>query len=201
MTKNQIISKIINQVNSLNKKVKSFKKEGIDDHYDFISAMFNNKQMKYNKSGSLTKSKKFYEGQNNLQLKRTLNILTKINNHDTFGTVRKYKKVATESWQTLQHTIKDMLISKGYSESDVNMIVTSSNFYNTLLIAFKDVSKGYGSEQIVEKVFLNYSNDTLSAEDINKATSDIEYSVNKQNELREHIRQYNEFLEMKRGKR
>ena len=201
MTKNQIISKIINQANSLNKKIKTFKKEGIDDHFDFIESMFNNKQMKYNKSGSLTKSKKFYEKQNLLQLNRTLSILTKINNHDVFGTIKKYKSFATESWTTLQDTVKILLLNKGYDIQSVNMIVTSKNFYNTLLTSFKDVGRGYGSTQIIEKVFLNYNQSNLSEEDIKKATSDIEFSVNRQNELERHIREYEEFLNMKRGKR
>ena len=201
MTKNQIISKIINQANSLNKKIKTFKKEGIDDHFDFIESMFNDKQMKYNKSGSLTKSKKFYEKQNLLQLNRTLSILTKINNHDVFGTIKKYKSFATESWTTLQDTVKNLLLNKGYDIQSVNMIVTSKNFYNTLLTSFKDVGRGYGSTQIIEKVFLNYNQRNLSEEDVKKATSDIEFSVNRQNELERHIREYEEFLNMKRGKR
>lgn len=154
MTKKDVINKIINQANSLNKKIKTFKAEGIEDHGDFVHAMFNSDQMKYNKSGSMTKSKKFYEKQNILQLKRTLNTLIKINNHDVFGTIKKYKSFATESWTTLQHTVKEILLSKGYNESDVNMITSSKMFYNTLLLAFKDVGKGYGSEQIIEKVFL-----------------------------------------------
>ena len=201
MTKNQIISKIINQANSLNKKIKTFKIEGIDDHFDFINSMFNDKQMKYNKSGSLTKSKKFYEKQNLLQLNRTLSILTKINNHDVFGTIKKYKSFATESWTTLQDTVKNLLLNKGYDIQSVNMIITSKNFYNTLLTSFKDVSRGYGSTQIIEKVFLNYNKGNLSEEDIRKATSDIEFSVNRQNELDRHIREYEEFLNMKRGRR
>ncbi|MGL5718730.1 MAG: hypothetical protein ACRCXT_21050 [Paraclostridium sp.] len=201
MTKKDIINKIINQANSLNKKIKTFKNEGIDDHNDFVQAMFNSDQMKYNKSGSMTKSKKFYEKQNVLQLQRTLATLTKINNHDVFGTINKYKSFATESWNTLQETIKDILLRKGYNEGDVNMIVSSKNFYNTLLLAFKDVSRGYGSHQIIEKVFLQYNQGNLSEDDIEKATSDIEFSVSRQNELEEHIRQYQEFLDMKRGRR
>jgi hypothetical protein len=201
LTKSDIINKIINQANSLNKKTKAFKKEGVSDHLDFIKAMFNDEQVQYNKSDSITKSKKFYEKQNVLQLQRTLNTLTKINNHDVFGTINKYKKFATESWTTLQSTIKDILINKGYAESDVNMIVSTQNFYNTLLLAFKDVGRGYGSHQIIEKVFLQYNQGNLSKEDIEKATSDIEYSVSRQKELEEHIRDYQEFINMKRGGR
>lgn len=70
--KSVIINKIINQANSLNKKIKSFKDEGITDHYEYIQAMFNDKQMMYNESGSITKSKKFYNNQNLLELKLSL---------------------------------------------------------------------------------------------------------------------------------
>ena len=201
MTKKDVINKIINQANSLNKKIKAFKVEGIEDHGDFVHAMFNSEQMKYNKSGSMTKSKKFYEKQNILQLKRTLNTLIKINNHDVFGTIKKYKSFATESWTTLQHTVKEILLSKGYNEGDVNMITSSKMFYNTLLLAFKDVGKGYGSEQVVEKVFLQYNQGNLSQEDIEKATSDIEFSVSRHNQLQQHIRDFKEFEEWKRGRR
>lgn len=203
--KNLIINKIINQANSLNKKIKTFKDDNITDHYDFIQAMFNDKQMKYNKSGSLTKSKKFYESQNILQLQRTLNILTKINNHEVFGTKNKYKKFATESWVTLQHTVKEVLMNKGYNEDEINMIVSTKSFYNSLLLAFKDVGRGYGSDQVIEKVFLQYNTSNLEQSDIEKAVSDIEFSVSRQKELNDHIRDYQEFLrwqkENKRGRR
>lgn len=203
--KSVIINKIINQANSLNKKIKNFKDEGITDHFEFVQAMFNDKQMIYNESGSLTKSKKFYNNQNLLELKRTLNILTKINNHEVFGTTRKYKKFATESWTTLQHTVKEVLRMKGYSDSEINSVVTTKDFYNSLLIAFKDIGRGYGSEQVIEKVFLQYSSDTLCQDDIEKAVSDIEFSVSKQRELTEHIRDYEEYMkwkqENKRGRR
>ena len=203
MTKNEVINKIIKQANSLNKKVKSFKNEGITDHYDLVQSMFNDKQMQFNESGSITKSKKFYGNQNMLELQRTLNILTKLNNHDVFGTVRKYKKFATEQWTTLQHTVKEILLKKGYSEDDVSLVISSKAFYNSLLIAFKELKKNYGSEQVVEKVYLQYAN--MSENDIKQAVSDIEYSVTKQRELDEELREYKEYLqwkeEYKRGKR
>lgn len=203
MTKEEIIKKIINQANSLNKKVKAFKNEGIDDHEDYVKAMFNDKQMSFNESGSLTKSKKFYGNQNTLELKRTLNILTKMNNHEIFGTVRKYKKFATDSWVTLQDTVKDILLKKGYSESDIYSVINTKAFYNSLLIAFKELKKNYGSDQVVEKVFLEYleKEGGISQEDVNKAVSDIEYNISKQRELEEELRQYREYQEMQRGKR
>lgn len=201
MTKSEVINKIINQVNSLNKKIKTFKNEGIEDHYEFITSMFNDKQMKYNKSGSLTKSKKFYDKENILQLNRTLNILTKINNHDVFGTIKKYKKFANDQWYTFKETISDSLIKKGYDEEYVKLITSSKQFQKNLSLILQDCSRGYGSEQIFEKVFLNYQHGIISKEDIEKAVSDIEHSVSRQNQLQDHIREYNEFLEMKRGKR
>lgn len=203
MTKNEIINKIINQANSLNKKVTAFKNEGITDHYDLIQSMFNDKQMIYTDSNLLSKSKKFYGNQNILELQRTLTILTKINNHDVFGTVRKYKKFATEQWTTLKHTVKEILLKKGYSVDDVNLVISSKAFYNSLLIAFKELKKNYGSDQVVEKVYLQYAN--MSEEEIKQAVSDIEYSVTKQRELDEELRDYKDYLEWKeeykRGKR
>ena len=81
LTHKQLINKIINQANSLNKKIKAFKNNGITEHSELIHNLFDKDQVKFNKSGSITKSKKFYDNQEDIWLKKTLSTLIKLNNH------------------------------------------------------------------------------------------------------------------------
>ena len=75
----ELINKIINQSNSLNKKIKAFKNKGIEEHNELIHNLLSDDQVQYNKSGSITKSKKFYNNQDDFVLKKTLSTLIKIN--------------------------------------------------------------------------------------------------------------------------
>ena len=51
---------IINQINSLNKKIKAFKKKGIDEHSEYVKNMISDDMGKFTKNDTLSKSKKFY---------------------------------------------------------------------------------------------------------------------------------------------
>ncbi|MGL6104814.1 hypothetical protein [Romboutsia sp.] len=207
MSKKDIISKIINQANSLNKKVKKFKEKGVEDHLDFITSLFNNKQMQYKKDDkgniiSLSKAgKTFYSKQNELQLKRTLSILTKINNHDVYGTVKKYEKTVNDKWVTLTHTIEEYLSDKGYPIDQIKLITTSNNFINTLSVALNNIEKGFGSEQIIEKTFLNYQQYTMNEVDVKKAISDLEYGASKTRQIDDMSERFKRFLEMEKDER
>lgn len=189
----ELINKIINQSNSLNKKIKAFKNKGIDEHSELIHNLLSDDQVQYNKSGSITKSKKFYDKQDDFVLKKTLATLIKINNHDIYGTVNKYTKYATVSWETLQTTVKETLRTKGYDEKFIIELCADKDFYNKLYLAFNEGALSYGSDQIIEKVVLDYSENGLSEEEIERISSDIEYSKNKMDNLRLEIEQYREY--------
>lgn len=189
----ELINKIINQTNSLNKKIKAFKNKGIEEHNELIHNLLSDDQVQYNKSGSITKSKKFYDKQDDFVLKKTLATLIKINNHDIYGTVNKYTKYATVSWETLQTTVKEALRTKGYDERFIVELCADKDFYNKLYLAFNEGALSYGSDQIIEKVVLDYSENGLSEEEIERISSDIEYSKNKMDNLRIEIEQYREY--------
>ena len=189
----ELINKIINQTNSLNKKIKAFKNKGIEEHNELIHNLLSDDQVQYNKSGSITKSKKFYDKQDDFVLKKTLATLIKINNHDIYGTVNKYTKYATASWETLQTTVKETLRTKGYDEKFIVELCADKDFYNKLYLAFNEGALSYGSDQIIEKVVLDYSENGLSEEEIERISSDIEYSKNKMDNLRVEIEQYREY--------
>lgn len=189
----ELINKIINQTNSLNKKIKAFKNKGIEEHNELIHNLLSDDQVQYNKSGSITKSKKFYDKQDDFVLKKTLATLIKINNHDIYGTVNKYTKYATVSWETLQTTVKETLRTKGYDEKFIVELCADKDFYNKLYLAFNEGALSYGSDQIIEKVVLDYSENGLSKEEIERISSDIEYSKNKMDNLRVEIEQYREY--------
>lgn len=188
-----LINKIINQINSLNKKIKAFKNKGIEEHNELIHNLLSDDQVQYNESGSITKSKKFYDKQDDFVLKKTLATLIKINNHDIYGTVNKYTKYATVSWETLQTTVKETLRTKGYDERFIVELCADKDFYNKLYLAFNEGALSYGSDQIIEKVVLDYSENGLSEEEIERISSDIEYSKNKMDNLRLEIEQYREY--------
>ena len=189
----ELINKIINQTNSLNKKIKAFKNKGIEEHSELIHNLLSDDQVQYNKSGSITKSKKFYDKQDDFVLKKTLATLIKINNHDIYGTVNKYTKYATVSWETLQTTVKETLRTKGYDEKFIVELCADKDFYNKLYLAFNEGALSYGSDQIIEKVVLDYSENGLSEEEIERISSDIEYSKNKMDKLNLEIEQYREY--------
>lgn len=192
LTHEELINKIINQSNSLNKKIKAFKNKGIDEHSELIHNLLG-EDVQYNKSGSITKSKKFYDKQDDFVLKKTLATLIKINNHDIYGTINKYTKYATVSWETLQTTVKETLRTKGYDEKFITELCADKDFYNKLYLAFNEGALSYGSDQIIEKVVLDYSENGLSEEEIERISSDIEYSKNKMDNLRLEIEQYREY--------
>ena len=193
LTHKQLINKIINQANSLNKKIKAFKNNGITEHSELIHNLFDKDQVKFNKSGSITKSKKFYDNQEDIWLKKTLSTLIKLNNHEIYGTINKYNKYATQSWNTLKSTIEQTLLDKGYDNKFVAELTADKDFYNKLYLAFNDGALSYGSDQIIEKVVLDYSENGLSQDEIDRISSDIEYSKNQMDKLTLDIKQYQEY--------
>ena len=62
--KQEITDMIINQINSLNKKIKAFKKKGIDEHSEYVKNMISDDMGKFTKNDTLSKSKKFYGDKN-----------------------------------------------------------------------------------------------------------------------------------------
>lgn len=199
LSHDELIDKIINQANSLNKKIKAFKKENILEHSELVHNLLPEGQVTYNKSGSITKSTKFYDKQSDIWLKKTLSTLTKLNNNEIYGTINKYHKFATQSWNTLRDTVMDHLRMQGYDEEFIQSICSSKDFYEKLYLAFNDGALSYGSLQMVDKVALDYKNNGLTSEEKERIVSDIEYSKNKMDQLTTEINQINEAMEYLRN--
>lgn len=197
LSHDELITKIINQANSLNKKIKTFKQENILEHSELVHNLLPEGQVTYNKSGSITKSKKFYDKQSDIWLKKTLSTLVKINNNEIYGTINKYNSYATQSWNTLRDTVVQILKEYGYDEEFIYRVTSSPDFYNKLYLAFNDGALSYGSKQIVNKVALDYDENGLSDKERERIVSDIEYSKNKMDELTFQISQYEEYLASK----
>lgn len=196
--RNELTNMIINQINSLNKKIKAFKKEGIEEHTEYIKNIISEDMGQFTKNDTLSKSKKFYSSKNTVWLKKTLSALHKINNHEFYGTIRKYKKEVTKSLQAVQDYTKNYLSSKGYDNNFINEITNSKDFFVKLYGAFSEGIRGYGSNQIIEKIALTYENTGKSNEEVNKILSNIEYSKNVLDRLRE---EQDAFEEFKRNRR
>lgn len=197
LSQGELIDKIINQANSLNKKIKAFKKANIAEHEELVHNLLSDEQVRYNKSGSITKSKKFYSNQQDIWLKKTLSTLIKLNNNEIYGTINKYNKYATQSWNTLNDTVTNILKENGYDDKFIAELTSSKDFYNKLYLAFNDGSLSYGSNQIISKVALDYSQNGLTDDEKERIVSDIEYSKNKMDELTTQISQYEDYLRSK----
>lgn len=197
--RNELTNMIINQINSLNKKIKSFKGKEIDEHEEYVKTLITDDMGQFTDSGTLSKSKKFYDTKNIVWLKKTLTTLHKINNHEFFGTIRKYEKEVTKTIGKIQDFSKRHLRGKGYSEEFIQNIVNSKSYLVQLLDAYKDVSPGFGSRQAIEKVALNYDENTgLSEKEMNKILNNIEYSRNTFEKLTEEQQAVNEYRNSKR---
>lgn len=197
--RNELTNMIINQINSLNKKIKAFKGKEIEEHEEYVKTLITDDMGQFTDSGTLSKSKKFYDTKNIVWLKKALTTLHKINNHEFFGTIRKYEKEVTKTIGKIQDFSKRHLREKGYSEEFIQNVVNSKSYLVQLLDAYKDVSPGFGSRQAIEKVALNYDENTgLSEKEMNKILNNIEYSRNTFERLTEEQQAVNEYRNSKR---
>lgn len=191
--RNELTNMIINQINSLNKKIKAFKNEGIEEHVEYIKNLISDDMGQFTANDTLSKSKKFYGSKNTVWLKKTLSALHKINNHEFYGTIRKYHKEVTKSLKAVQDYTKNYLNNKGYDNKFINEITNSKDFFVKLYGAFNEGIQGYGSDQIIEKITLSYENTGMSNEEMNKILSNIEYSKNVLDRLKEEQDAFEEF--------
>lgn len=182
----ELINMIVNQINSLNKKIKSFKEKGIDTHIEYIKNIISDDMGRFTKNETLSKSRKFYKDKHQVWLKKTLTALHKINNHDFFGTIRKYENEVNKNVAKVQEYTRQFLEKKGYSNQYIIETINDKNFIVALFDAFKDVGGGYGSDQVIEKVALSYSDNTgLDSKEVDKILNNIEYSKNVIDRLKE----------------
>lgn len=196
--KQEIIDMIINQINSLNKKIKAFKKKGIDEHSEYVKNMISDDMGKFTKNDTLSKSKKFYGDKNIVWLKKTLSALHKINNNELFGTVNKYEKEVSNNLKKVREYVQQYLEQKGYSQDFINEVTNRKEFYTTLFMEFNHVGRGYGSDQAIEKIALNYENNGMDNKEVEKILQNIEYSKNVIDRLKE---EQDAFEEFKRNRR
>lgn len=197
--RNELINMIINQINSLNKKIKAFKKEGIEEHSNYIQHIISDDMGQFTENGTLSKSKKFYEGKNIVWLKKTLSALHKINNHAYYGTVRKYQKEITSTVKKVQEYVDKYLTKKGYNADFIFDAINSKEFMSNLFDAYKEVGRGYGSNQAIEKIALNYGGTEtgFNEKEMNKILSNIEYAKNVADRLKEEQDAFDEFMAMR----
>ena len=196
-----IINKIINQTNSLNKKIKAFNKNDIIEHGEMINHLLGDGSVVFNDTGSKKKKKKFYDGQNILELKRTLSALHKMNNHEFYGTIKKYEKEMNDRMYGVQQKVKNYLQEKGYSDEFINGVIHDKGFFVQLFLAFQDGKKGADSKSVIEKISLNYNpNESgLTDKEMNRILNNIENSANMQKSIKKKKKALNEFKNFNRS--
>lgn len=191
LNRKQLINKIINQANSLNKKIKAFNDEGIGEFQSFISNYIDVGY--HNKNGRITKSKKVYGGKSDLELKRILSSLIKINNNEVYGTINKYKKEVNDKIQNAKDNFRDYLTNKGYDRDEVELVINSGSFLNTVAQAFNDMQGGHASGDTMEKVYLEYTS-SLNENERQRALSNVEFGLRNAHELFERIETERQYL-------
>ena len=166
---------------------------------EYIKNIISDDMGQFTENGTLSKSKKFYGEKHQVWLKKTLTALHKINNHDFFGTTRKYEKEVNKNVAKVQEYTRQFLEKKGYSQQFIIETINDKNFIVALFDAFKDVGKGYGSDQVIEKIALSYSDNTgLDSKEVDKILNNIEYSKNVLDRLKEEQDAFNEFKRNKK---
>lgn len=181
--RDKIVEMIINQINSLNKKMKKFNEKSLEEPLTYINTVLTNDMV--NRNGiTFSKSKKFYYNKNTVLLKKTLAALIKVNNHEYYGTERKYQKEVTKSFLGLKTYVDEYLRKKGYNENFIFEVTNDKNFYVALYDAFGNKEE-YGSDKVIEKIALQYENTGLTEKEKDKILSNIEYSKNVIERLKE----------------
>ena len=195
-----VINKIINQTNSLNKKIKTFNKHDITEHGEMIKHLLGDGSVAFNDTGSIKKSKKFYDGQNILELKRTLSALHKMNNHEFYGTIKKYQKEMNDRMYGVQQKVKEHLEQKGYDEKFINSVIHSKEFFTQLFLAFQDAKQKTDSKSVIEKVALSYApgESGLTNKEINRVFNNIENSANANQRIQDENEMYEAFKNINR---
>lgn len=195
----EITNMIINQINSLNKKIKAFKNEGIEEHSNYIQHIISDDMGQFTENGTLSKSKKFYGEKNIVWLKKTLSALHKINNHAYYGTIKKYQKEMTNTVKKVQDYVDKYLTNKGYNSDFIYDAINSKEFMTSLFDAYKEVGRGFGSNQAIEKIALNYGGTEtgFNEKEMNKILSNIEYAKNVADRLKEEQDAFDEFMAMR----
>ena len=183
----EIVNKLINQINSLNKKIKKFGKEGITEYERYLQAYLTDDLVKWNPNGSISKSKKFYEDKHIIWLKKALSATHKLNNNRFYGTVTKYKKEVALSNERVSRYVRKRLEDKGYNADFINRILNNDTFYKQLYMRFSEGASTYGSDQMIDEVTLNYADldgeSGFTYEELDKFISDVEYAQNTQDRI------------------
>lgn len=197
--KNELISMIINQANSLNKKIKTFKKEGIDEHLQYVKHYLTDDMTKYSKNDTVTKSKKYYKDKSLLWLKKTWRAMQLVNNNGYYGTVKKFNKEVTTRYEGLKSFLEQYLREKGYSDDFIYGIVRDRSFFARLYIAFKEGGEYTPSKQLIDKVLLEYEQGigNLTEKEVNKALNNIEVSQAINERLHNDRNEHEEWLNWK----
>lgn len=197
--RDELTSMIINQINSLNKKIKAFNEQGITEQYNFVKNILTDDMAQFTNNGTISKSKKFYKDKNLIWLKKSLAALHKINNHYAYGTVKKYESELTKSMEKVKNYVDEYLRKKGYDDNFINKVTNSKDFYVKLFDEYGNVSGGYGSDQAIEKIALSYEDETgITEKERNKILNNIEYSRNTFERLLEEQKAVDEIRNRKR---
>ena len=161
MDRNQLINKIANLSNNLNKKKRAFEENDYGEFYENklnqMAAQFDRKINLTMESGYLTKSKKEIGKLSDKDLQKLYNKMHDLQTDTRHGTVKKYNNYLnlnlTQSAETLRNTVGDDMFNKLLGDKE--LIPFMKQFMKDLGREREKFGASYSSEQLMNEMYKN----------------------------------------------
>lgn len=195
--KDKLYNMFKTQAKNINRKMREFRKEGIDDFSTMVNNMLEG--VKLTKNGNVSLSKKDFKSNNILMMKKFIKAMDYINTHPTLGTVHKYRSAFTVQEQRLIDYAEEFLRNKGYSEEFIIKVTRDKNFLATCFDEFKNKAKSYDSDSIIEKVALSYGEGLVDEKTAREVINNIEDTQKAIDEIIQRDKDIDEYLRYRNG--
>lgn len=161
MDRNQLINKIANLSNNLNKKKRAFEENDYGEFYEYklnqMAAQFDRKINLTMESGYLTKSKKEIGKLSDKDLQKLYNKMHDLQTDTRHGTVKKYNNYLNlnlnQSAETLRNTVGDDMFNKLLGDKE--LIPFMKQFMKDLGREREKFGASYSSEQLMNEMYKN----------------------------------------------
>ena len=105
----ELIKKVVSKINNFNRKIKKFKDEGITQHSNLVESAMRGIGVPLTNKGAITKSKNFFKTFSHHEILKLNIAIDKLDTHDTYGTITKFKKFRKRTETSLINTVEERL--------------------------------------------------------------------------------------------
>lgn len=181
MERNELLKKVANLTDNINKKVRKFKNEGLENFYEnkmnYATMKFDKKINLTMESGYLTKSKKELGKLNDKELSQLYDNLRNLQTNKDYGTVKKFKVTEKVQLGKSASTLKSLIGEEKFNKLMGNM--SEVDFIKEFIKRKGEMnnSRGsvYSSSQILLQMYLNLPNENeTDIQDTQRAIAKME---------------------------